>query len=166
MSDHLLLFPRTPLTVAMCAAMREAGDFSDLPILADLLQDEGFADLSFLARLRHSTGGRHGQRLCAIVYSRESAEAVGWMDAFAERCDFDCAAPDDGWGGNPRLGYAGVLDAAERYLDGGEMTVERSGTIIWQNVLDEEEEAFWTRYEHITGRKVPDKTVNFFSCSC
>lgn len=76
---------RTQTVVEICQSMREAQDWSAMPILADALQDADCDDEKLLAELRKGGGG-YAQRagLVACVMSEETADAVKWLSEFSE----------------------------------------------------------------------------------
>lgn len=60
------------------------------------------------------------------------------------------------------VGSEDLIDNADYYVESGEYWVE-GGRFEGQRVPDE----FWTHYETLTGKKVPDdKRHSFLSCSC
>src|SRR5262245_5398787 len=73
--------------------MREAQNYSALPILADALQEAGCPEKdALLATLRGSAPDKvDAQRLVALVYSDETAAAVAWMVQFVRDINYtDC----------------------------------------------------------------------------
>ncbi len=76
---------RTTTVVELCRSMREAGDYSALPILADALEDADFNDANLLNQFRTVAPNRTtAERIVAILYSDETAKAVADMQAFAD----------------------------------------------------------------------------------
>jgi hypothetical protein len=81
---------RTPTVVELCQSMREARDYSALPILADALQDAGCGDDELLKQLRGGSLERwQAERLVALIYSAESAAAVRWLEQFVRDINYD-----------------------------------------------------------------------------
>lgn len=62
--------------------------------------------------------------------------------------------------------YDELLEAAEEWLQYGEYTVQYDSE-AWRNEFPSYQSEFWSLYEIVTGRNVPnEKRESFFSCSC
>jgi len=61
------------------------------------------------------------------------------------------------------IGYDELLQAAEDYLDAGDIYCLGNDTpgIVWS-----EREEFWRHYQAVTGRTVEDTEATFFRCAC
>lgn len=147
---------RTRTVVALCESMRQAGDYSATPILADALQDAGFDHTEWLRQLRESRREAVAERLVALVYSDETGEAVRWMEQFAARVGYD---------------YETAIFAAKRFVRTGEPYRDTMGQ-NWDasNEMhdDEKRELFWRNFQLITGARVPDEFLSDrpFECPC
>lgn len=153
---------KTGAVLALVNDMRQSQDFGNLPILADALEDGGYADDGVLAKLRAGLDYVAACRLLCELLGGEYAESVKWMEDFARRMRSD--------DGDPRydIDYDGVMEAARDYLSGG---WGRSGRgYHWQDTFEENRREFWRHYEVLTGRAVdPDIEDDYgsvFSCSC
>jgi len=155
---------RTPDVVALCVGMREAQDWSAMPILADALQDAGCPEgEEVLARLREGHKGYAGSAsVVACVLSDETADAVWWLTNFADTKD----CPD----------YETLLNAAAGHHDENNMGDGYSYSEIskWDesylhfNGSDAHGEIpaeFWTHVERATGKAITERPSEF-SCSC
>lgn len=140
---------RTTTVVQLCSAMRETQDYSALPILADALQDAGCDDEKWLEKMRGRTDATESQRLVALSYSEETAEAVKWFEE-------NCPAFD--------LDYAGLIEVARGAAEEGDFVTEYDSE-SWRSHYYEVEDKFWECYELITAKKV-DERNNPFNCSC
>lgn len=156
---------RTRTVVSLCEAMREAQDWSALPILADALEEAGFDDQDKLAVMR--TAGLdpvHAQRIVAVVYSEESTDAVRIIDeAAAEIGGYSYYGESE----KSPIGYDGLMRAAKDYAEKDESV--HMGTN--ESYKDVNWDQFWTAYTLVTGREPtwasPEwKGSNPFSCSC
>jgi len=148
-------FWRTPTVLSMCQQIREKRDHYALPILADALEDAGYADADILAKLRetpHNAGrANEAARLACLIEGGERAEAVEWLDNLAAELD---------------ITYNALMEAADAWVLHGDYTTQY-GSEWWRDTLDcSRAPHFWQRYEIVTGRKPESETDTFFSCSC
>lgn len=174
---------RTAAVVSLCEAMRQARDYSALPILADTLQDADCTDEVLLSFMRGGVFTEVGaERLVAEVYRDASAAAVKWIEDFAVNALGDSYGYEDleyAADGSPippgplvearqPMNYAVLVAGATDFLMTGDR-IHQSGSDTWQSAMYGTDAAlFWENYERATGRVVPgDKnTSRFFSCSC
>ncbi len=169
---------RTSDVVALCQSMREANDYGALPILADALQDANCDDEELLALLRGvPPAHQDAERVVAVVMSAETADAVAWLEAFAERLGDSYGYRDDEeLGGTPSqpMNYGVLMEAAREHNETGE-TMTQYGSQEWQDEMDGETRVeFWKQYQLVTGKGLSDKKDRWgyspngrlFSCSC
>lgn len=153
---------RTTTVVELCQGMREARDYSACPILADALQDADYPDTAVLALLR--AGGAQLwelERAVALVYSVESAEAVAWLEWYAELLGVGSYP-----GGHGALTYPMLMNAARSFADTGDDGLGK-GSMDWSNATcDPEYEQFWPKWALVAGRVPPDDNEGFFACTC
>lgn len=159
---------RTSTVVDLCRSMREAQDWSALPILADALQDAGCGDEVLLLMLR---GGPHryatAAGLAACVLSDDARDAVLSLLHFADGNDCpdyetlvaaaagrheENAIPDSG---GPYDSYFRSQNDGEYLFFGGR---DAHGPIRPE---------FWDWVQKATGQHVPQtQRATDFSCSC
>ena len=158
---------RTSTVIELCQSMREAQEFSALPILADALQDADCDNDEFLLCLRTETPSPiESQRVVAVVMSAEGAESVRWLEEFASDLpskgayDLEEDSPEP-----PPMSYEQLMQAANGYAMFGERTTEHGGQ-DWQEALYHNKKEVWKHYQIATGQRVDDDEANFFACSC
>lgn len=156
---------RTDTVLALCLAMRQQQDYSALPILADALEEAGFDDRDRLDVMR-TTGldPVHAQRIVAVVYSDETADAVRFIDDAADEIGGHSYY---GESEKPPLGYDGLMRTARDYAEKDEYV--HMGTN--ENYKNVDWDEFWRAYALVVGREPewadPDwRGSNPFSCSC
>lgn len=181
---------RTTTVCQLCQTIRQSKDYGILPILADALQDAGCDDGAMLDALRSGDVAGdviEAQRLLALVFGEESAEAVRWVEEVASgmgvtdpdypggRWDFELQTFVE----EPRTrqpvqpDYRFVMEAAAAWLEsGGRDYTTQMGSEDWRD--DFPFAAFWAKYVLITGAEPDwskvewpgDVRGQFFSCSC
>jgi hypothetical protein len=167
---------RTSTVIALCQGMREAQDFSSLPILADALQDADCNDAKLLETLRE-----HGESLSwsatvalvAVVMDpdaaywvrqvTEIAEALGAPEYYGSAEDGSDDSHDD------PLTYETLMDGARAYAESQERGdfgdyIHMGTNEAYKGGFPAKE--FWACYQKLTGRAVADDDASFFSCSC
>jgi hypothetical protein len=159
---------RTSDVLALCQGMRETGDYSFLPILANALQDANYSDDEMLSKLRADNDEWSAQRLVAIIYSDETAKAVSIIDSLAEElgprafCD-----ENDGYGEVVATTYDRLMRVGDRWTTPGEWgqnhTVENGSDDLRDGFRDDFFIGFWEAYKAITGKHGEG---NPFSCTC
>jgi hypothetical protein len=167
----------------MCAALREARDYSALPVLADLLEEAGYADQAALAEMRRDDLPRWArERFVALAFSRESADAVAWIDALVaeldqgpptaeawEWTDRDGRVHSGVHEHDGRMSYDRLLGAADDSVTFDDYLVEHGGE-HWRDTMYKDEWSygkFWAAWALVTGRDPPaDPAQAFLSCSC
>lgn len=169
MTPNILPQWRTSTVVALCQSMREEGDYSALPILADALQDADCDDLSFLTALRSHCSPVDAERYVALIYSDETANAVAWVEQLAAELG-DSYGYDDDESGDPtqRMSYSILIDAARGSVTSGECLTQY-GSENWRNTMQSRYAEFWNRYQLITATKPEFESEyerSFISCSC
>lgn len=159
---------RTSTVVELCVGMREAQDFSALPILADALQDAGCPEgENLLARLRTGAVGYAADAaLVALVLSDETAEAVAWLQNFADA--HDC--PDyetllNAATGNHHLNADPENDPAKFPGYYGSENDDEYLHFGGRDAHGEIPPEFWERVELVSGKTIRDRPGEF-SCSC
>jgi hypothetical protein len=155
---------RTPTVVSLCLAMRESRDYRATPILADALEDIGCDEPDLLSLLRSERPTWEAERLVALVYSDETAEAVHWLEAFANELG------EGGFpGGLPAMTYERLLQAAHAF-NAGDMEPFEDGSMNWSNASMGHDLAFWTAFQKLTGARLhfepAEYGAEFFACTC
>ena len=140
---------RTTTVVQLCLGMRETQEYGALPILADALEDAGCDDEKMLGELRGRLPDVAAQRLTALIYSEESAEAVAW---FADNCSLF------------NLNYQGLIEVARGAAEYGDFVTEYDSE-SWRDNYYEVQDKFWDSYELITGKNGVERNSPF-NCSC
>jgi hypothetical protein len=153
---------RTTTVVELCQSMRETRDYSVTPILADALQDADYTDEEVLRQLRGTLARWQAERLVALIYSDQTADAVKWMDQFAEQLSSSYSYSEDG---RSTMTYEDLMAAARGYVEKRD-SVTQDGGMHWQDTLSGREEEFWQHYERVKGTQVDDHQGHFFRCSC
>jgi hypothetical protein len=147
---------RTSAVVAICRRIRETGDYSALPILADALQDAGCEEDEVLGPLRSELKLTAAQRLVCLVHGGEPAAAVQWLEDIATKFLRDFP--------NEELcSYEELMEAADKCVATGQERCLPSAdySIAYDEVLAKR---FWDHYETVTGTTV-DGTQRFvFRC--
>lgn len=145
----------------LCQTIRQTGDYSLLSVLADEIDKGGPTDeeAELALRLRDQPTVIEAQRLVALLYSDETAEAVRWIENFAAGL-----SPDGYEEEGPQPDYEFCLRAAQRWLDYEDYTTQRGGE-DWRDVGTSTLKRFWEHVSCITGKEVPGD-LRFFSCSC
>jgi hypothetical protein len=173
---------RTTTVVGICKRIRETGDYSALPILADALQDADCDDAKVLKQLRSALKPTRALRLVCLIEGGKPAEAVKWMDEFVK--EFSDGFYQDAQGewvdvedeeqrNQPgvkyveefALSYDDLMEAAETYLKEGEWCCLPFDTpeVAYDASAAKQ---FWKHYETITGTKVGKRSEFFFHCAC
>lgn len=156
---------RTSTVVELCRSMREAQDFSALPILADALQDADRGDDELLARLRGpSTGYAGDAALTACVLSRDAADAVAWLVNFADT--HDCPGFETLFNAATGNHHLNTRDDHGEYFnssvqDWGESYLHFGGSDAHGDIPPE----FWDKVELVAGKRIHERPSQF-SCSC
>lgn len=150
---------RTQTVIDLCEQMINAPKYqkqykTNLPILADALEDAGCPDTRVLTKMRQDkyfSEEEEGHRLVCLVYSNETEEAVRWIDDFADDIN---------------QGYRGLMEAAYEYAEDGEY-IHMGNNEGYKNASSEQWDKFWQMYEIITKFKMSNnKSHSFFTCSC
>jgi hypothetical protein len=82
---------------------------------------------------------------------RQQSESETWLREFAERCGF---------------AFDAMLEHAETWLQHGEHETQYGTERARNEFCEVTPEMFWSHWETFTGRKPPNKTDVFYSCSC
>lgn len=158
---------RTKNVVAICQAMRETDDYSACPVLADALDDAGCDDVDLLSSLRSFRDTCRLQRLVAIVYSKETEEAVRQIEKFAE--SLGCRAfseEGDDYGERVPVTYERLMRVGDRWTNSSsqwiDYTTERGSDDLRDGGMYDFDK-LWSAYRAITGRQ---GSGNPFSCTC
>lgn len=173
---------RTSTVVGICKRIRETGDYSALPILADALQDANCDDAEVLKQLRSEMTPPSALRLVCLIHGGKTAEAVEWMDGFVKEfsdCYYQNAKgewvddEDEEQRNRPgvkyieefALSYDDLMEAAEAYVKDGDWYCLPFDTpeVAYDPAMTKQ---FWKHYETITGTKVGKKVEMFFHCAC
>ncbi len=168
---------RTSTVVGLCHGMRETGDYSALPILADALQDADCNDEVMLATMRSELLPiATRERLVAIVMSSDTRHAVEVIERYAA----DLGAPryygDYSYSDGDEvteiekdaISYESLMTGAREYVE----DIERGGygeyihMGVNENYKGMRMQEFWQAFQLVTGKTVRDDDVSFFSCSC
>lgn len=148
---------RTSTVMRLCESMRETNNYDAAPVLADALEEAGFPDHEILEQMRTSVDRwerKHTvrQKLVAIVYSNESAEAVADIENFAYFLDQT---------------YSRLMQAAWNWVSSGDYT--RDDTESYKEATQKQWKKFWDNWELVTGQKARNGKYDrgsFFTCSC
>jgi hypothetical protein len=140
---------RTSAVVALAQQMRESKDYTNLPILADALEENGFDDVAKLSMMRKRIAKVESEKLVAEVYSDETAASVKAIEFAAYQCDVD--------------DYRMMMEAANDYQESDWNYLIEGGR--WEGVYLPDD--FWQHYKIVTGVTDPlAREGSFFSCSC
>jgi hypothetical protein len=164
---------RTKTVIDLCQSMREAQDWSALPILADALQDAGCPEGELLTELRGGAKGyARSAALVACAMSAESADAVQWLEHFTRNND----CPDFEPVVNAATGHHYENGKSDYPDEGGGYDSyygsENDGEYLYFSGRDAHAAIpaeFWNYVEAATGTRIPgaDRAQSFsFSCSC
>jgi hypothetical protein len=168
---------RTSTVVAICEGMRQTGDYSGCPILADALQDANCADESLLGDLRDSEKEDDAisrQRLVALVASEESEGAVRRVEELAVNVGqpyspYSYSGPDYDAPTGSLLTYTDIMSTAREYASEaaengyGDTHIHMGTNEAYKDI---DFNRFWEDYQLITGEAVKGHLGRFFSCSC
>lgn len=158
---------RTKNVVAICQAMRETDDYSACPVLADALDDAGCDDVDLLSSLRSFRDTCRLQRLVAIVYSKETEEAVRKIEKFAESLGHRAFSQEgDDYGEVVPVSYERLMRVGDRWTAPDQLYPEYTTEYGSSDLRDRHEYDFgelWEPYLVITGRQGKG---NPFCCSC
>ena len=160
---------RTPTIVDICAAIRQEGSYDMLPILSDALQESGFDDEQVIAKLRSPLNTIDAQRLLAILYSDETAEAVRKIEEMAEELG---DSHGDDYYRSQMMDYRFLMEVAETYLATFSVSVYggdgdrfvQQGSERWRDEFNAAK--FWPLYEKVTGVTPPEQAGGIFCCTC
>ena len=158
---------RTTTVVQLCQSIRESQDYSATLILADALQDAGCEDPKILDALLNGDQLEQ-ERVVAMCYSEETAEAVRWMDAFVARFGPEMEwFPDEG-DPSDGMSYHRLMEGAKSYIadpEGWDSGITQRSGQTWSGVLSRNLDTFWNNFEKITGTRVEDRH-EFIGCAC
>ncbi len=169
---------RTATVLELCASMREAQNYSALPILADALQEAGCPEKAeLLATLRGTVPPKvESQRLVALVYTEETAAAVEWMVQFVRSINY---SDSDGYDEekdeyiNPRPSdtephtFADVIGQGYEGKEGGKMYFGSDAGAAYFRDSEENVREFYRNWALVTGERPPDDLNAIgFSCAC
>lgn len=146
---------------ALCEAMRKDQDWSNLPILADALEDAGCRDQDMLDKLRR--GGLEEweeQRLVALIRSEESAAAVRWLEQLVKWINYSGEEPHN-YEYVIGQGYNGVKEGGMFFSsdDGADYFRESEANV----------QEFYRNWSLATGEQLPGEEKQreiTFSCAC
>ena len=147
---------RTSTVIGVCQRIRETGDYSALPILADALQDAGCDDEIALGQLRSEITVTAAQRLVCLVHGGEPAAAVQWLEDIATKCFRDYPYEDP-------CSYEEIIAAAEKCVrtGGGHYLPSSDYSIAYDERISKQ---FWDHYETVTGTTVGGSRRVVFRC--
>lgn len=158
---------RTSTVVGICERIRETGDYSACPILADALQDAGCDDEVLLAELRDGPSQIRAERLVSLIHSDETAAAVRLLDEFVQLLG------EGGYPGDiPVMTYEILMDAARKYAEYPDSEPLGDGSMNWSNATAEPEVEwlFWRAFEAVTriktGFENQERGTELFNCHC
>jgi hypothetical protein len=147
---------------ALCEAMRREQDWSNLPILADALEDAGYCDAKVLGQLRGpKPENSESQRLVALLCSDETAMAVRWLERFVVWINY----PDE-----PRMDYEYVIQQGYSGIkeDGGMFFSSDDGADFFREGAANVQE-FYHNWSLATGEPLPGEERQremYFRCAC
>ena len=158
---------RTETVRQLCEAMRQTDDYSALPILADALEDGGYSDEKMLEQMRGRLDAVEAQKLVALVYSDETAEAVRKIEELADDLGPRAFCEEgDGYGLEVPTDYGRLMRVGERWANDpegwGGYTVEHGSDDLRDSGWDGLD-SFWEAFAVITGKSA---SGNPFSCTC
>lgn len=147
---------RTSTVIGICRRIRETGDYSALPILADALQDAGCDDAEVLGQLRSELSPTAAQRLVCLILGGEPAAAVRWLEDIATKFLRDYPNEDP-------CSYEELVAAADQCVTTGDSYHLPSGdySIAYDERLAKQ---FWDHYETVTGTTVDGSRRVVFRC--
>lgn len=155
---------RTDTVRELCRSMREAQDWSAMPILADALQDVGCDAEDLLAKLR-GCDGTYAERagLVGCVLSAETEEAVRGLVVYRE--SHDC--PEFATLVNAATGNHHENTDPDQpgyvYTSNYEEFLHFNGTDAHGEIPAD----FWELVQKATGAAIPQSDrASYFSCSC
>lgn len=146
---------RSSTVLAIAQAIYKDKDYSNLPILADAMEDANCPNTELVQQVRRIAvedyDAIYCQRVVCIVLGGEYQEAVTKIEEIAEDTD---------------LTYHSLMQAAERWLKWEDYTIQY-GDEHWRDTFPGHQKRFWKCYQVVNGAKVnEDKQGQFFSCSC
>lgn len=162
---------RTATVLGLCRSMRETGEYSAMPILADALQDADCTSHELLKFLRNPSPDHYSNvSVVALVMLPEARDAIDWIEAFAEGIADPYADDDEetDWR-DCVVDYSEVMRAAGASLD-------RSDPYSICLPFDTPEDLYagsekmtklWECFRTLTGRAVTaDQEEGLFRCAC
>lgn len=144
---------RSSTVIDLCRAMFESGDWDRLPILSDALMDAGCDNQELIAACQSEKEPAFAMRIAANVLGGEHAEAIKWLEQFADSYNFS-------W-----VQMIGVGEGTEDYVVAMGRDLHGAGELD-----DGEEGKFWQCIKLLTGKNKreddEDWYDNIWSCSC
>lgn len=138
---------RTSTVIDMCRSLLESEEWHRLPILGDALMDAGCDSQELITACQSTKESAFAMRIAAIVLGGEHADAIKWLEQFADKYNFS---------------WIEMIHAA---------TVEGSYVVAMGHDLhgpseldDGEEDQFWQCIQTLTGKGRQEE--NIWSCSC
>lgn len=160
---------RTATVVALCENYRQTRELGVLPILADALEEAGYADTGQLAAMRGRPREIEAERIVAIIYSNETAAAVADIEYIARELGPRAFVEEgDGYGDRCPVTYERLMSIGYRWVEDdpegwGGYTTEHGSEDLRDGGFAQYLESFWAAFRAITGKKGED---NPFSCTC
>lgn len=166
----------TSTVFALCNGMRTRDDYSELPLLADALEEAGCDDAKLLDDFRHVGRLSHvmAQRQVCLILGGEYAESVAWLEQFTKTAD--CPYYED-----TVSAAQGINTRAEEREDdfeiqgriydmSGYYRIENDGEYLHFGGRDAHSDIppeFWEHVARVTGKDIPQsQRATSFSCSC
>ena len=166
---------RTSTVVNLCRAIRESGDYSALPILADALQDADCDDTSLLTDLRSPLPLWQQERQVALIMSAETAAAVRWLEQFVRDINYDDNDEYDVITDEPinfrpsdtdPHTYEYIIEQGD-VGDGDRMYFGTDAGADYFRASEDNVREFFHNWSLATGRQTPDDVTSVrFSCAC
>lgn len=164
---------RTSTVIELCQSMREAQEFSALPILADALQDADCDDEELLGNLRAGTLPYvESATTLALILRADARESVKRIEEIADALGGPGEYDSDGEINRQEgMSYHALIEAARAYVESKKR--EEWGEYFHMGTNESYKDdavfparEFWRHFQVITGVTVEDDEASFFSCGC
>jgi hypothetical protein len=161
---------RTDTVTQLANSMRQADDYSALPILADALQDADYPSEENLLQFRDPALPKWKAQVMVIdlLELHRARASVKWLEEFAREISRDRYIDEDELVDHQdHVTYEKLMEIGDSFAAGG----NDSGYLPYDtpDCVWEKREEFWRHYETVTGKEVPgtvDKDRRLFYCAC
>ncbi len=153
---------RTSTVIGLCHGMRETGDYSALPILADALQDADCTSAELLEWMRQRIESFPDDAvLVACVLNDDASESVAWIEHLANEMGGRRRYDDESDG---ELTWKMLMEYARQSLTEEWHSINMGVNQEAGWTFSGQQEDFWKHYAILTGTAT--KGSLRFSCSC